>query len=584
MLLTRPAAALSCTLVPVAPGVLRRLPPLRLTCVLVAALCAGGTGAAFAQALPSQLPSGAEPGREPPRPAMPQSSTAVPRIEVPQGPSAQAPAGAQDLRFTLQSLGIEGATAFAAEELRPLYADLLGREVSVAQVFAVANAIELRYRTAGYVTSRVIVPQQTIENGRFRIVVVEGFVAEVVYQGEIGPARAAIERLMGGLRDARPIGLAEIERRLLLANDLAGLTVRGTLDPSPNQLGGSVLVVSAERKATDGLVSVDNRASPYLGRGQLQVSHAWNAVGERADRFSLNAKTSLPLGRVVAVGAGYDALIGANGSMLNLAFSHARSEPGRELEPLDVKSRVTSVVAGVTLPVIRSREQNLRAFGQLDLRNVDTDLTGIAFTRDRLRILRAGLSYDRSDAWDGITTVRATLHQGLSALGASDNGSPLASRANGRSDFTKLTLDLTRLQQLASRWSVVGSIASQFARRPLLASEEMALGGGSFGRAFDDGEISSDNGIAATLELRYVPDVSAVALQLYGFIDGGRVWAADGGNVVTPNKLTSFGGGVRARFSDRLFGTLEIAKPMNTEVRTEGNKKPRAFVSLTALF
>lgn len=553
-------------------------------CLLVAAAWACGLGAAIAQALPPQLPPGAEPGREILRPVMPQSSVAVPRIDVPQSPSSQAPAGAKDLRFTLKLLSIEGATAFPAEELRQLYAGMLEREVSVAEVFAVANAIELRYRNAGYVTSRVLVPQQTVDEGRFRLVVVEGFVSEVVYQGDIGPARVAVERLVNRLREMKPISLAEIERGLLLANDLPGLTVRGTLEPSPRELGGSVLVVRSERKATDGQATVDNRASPYLGRGQLQLSHAWNAVGEHADRFSLNGRTSLPVERSIGAGAGYDALIGANGSMLNLALSHARSNPRRELEPLDVKSRVTTALGTLTVPLIRTRDENLRAFGQMELRNVDTDLTGVDFTRDRLRILRAGLSYDRSDAWDGITTVRGTLHQGLSGLGASANGSPLASRANGRSDFTKLTIDLTRLQQIAPRLSAVGSLTSQFARRPLLASEEMALGGSSFGRAFDEGEQSSDNGIAATVELRYVPDLGSMPLQLYGYIDGGRVWAAAGGNQAAQTQLTSFGGGVRAKLSEYCFASAEIAKPMNTIVRTEGNKRPRAFVSLSALF
>ena len=562
-----------------------RLPRLHRTCLLVAAAWACGmANLATAQTLPAQLPSGAEPGRETPRPVMPQSSTAVPRIEVPQSPSAQAPAGAQEARFTLKTLDIEGATAFPADDLRQLYAGLLGREVSVAEVFEVANAIELKYRNAGYVTSRVIVPQQAVEDGRFRLVVVEGFVSDVRYEGDIGPARAAVERLINGLRGVKPIGVAQIERSLLLANDLAGLTVRGTLEPAPNARGGSVLIVRTERRATDGQVTLDNRASPYLGRGQLQVSHAWNAVGERADRITLNARTSVPTGRSIGIGAGYDALIAANGTMLNLTLSHARSNPRRELEPLDVKSRVTSALGTVTVPLIRSREENLRVFGQMEVRDVDTDLTGIDFTRDKLRIVRAGLSYDRSDLWDGITTLRATLHQGLHGLGASDNGSPLASRVNGRSDFTKLTFDLTRLQQIAPRLSAVGSLTSQFSHRPLLASEEIGLGGASFGRAYDEGELSSDNGYAAMVELRYVPNVRDNTLQLYGYIDGGRVWAADGGNEVTPRKLTSFGGGIRAKLNDRFFASFEVAKPMNTIVRTEGNKDPRVFVSLTALF
>src|SRR5437868_6512888 len=192
----------------------------------LAALLACSLASAVAQTAPAQLPPGAEPGREPLRPVMPQPSLGTPRIEVPRSSAAEPPPGAKEAKFALRELLIDGATAFPADALRPLYAGLLGREVTVAEVFEVANAIELRYRNAGYVTSRVIVPQQTVADGRFRIIVVEGFVADLIYQGDIGPARAAVERLMGSLRGLRPVTLAAIERRLLLANDLPGIAVR----------------------------------------------------------------------------------------------------------------------------------------------------------------------------------------------------------------------------------------------------------------------------------------------------------------------------------------------------------------------
>lgn len=437
----------------------------------LAAALACAAPAVRAQAVPSQLPSGAEPGREPPRPVMPQPSLATPQLKVPQSSAAEVPAGAKDLRFVLRELAVEGATAFPADELLPLYQGLVGREVSVAEVFEAAHAIELRYRNAGYVTSRVIVPQQTVDDGRFRVVVVEGFVSDIVYQDEIGPARAAVEKLMNGLRDVRPVSIGEIERRLLLANDLHGLTVRGTLQPAPDTLGGSVIVVRSDRKAVEGALTLDNRASPYLGSRQLTGSIAWNAFGARADRLSLTARTSLPTGRSTAISAGYDALVLGNGTSVSVVGTHARSEPRRELAALDVKSQVSSVLGTVTVPLIRSRGENLRAVGQFEARDVDTDIAGTAFTRDRLRIVRAGLSYDVSDTWNGITVMRGMLHQGLSGLGASSNGSERASRANGRSNFTKLTLDLTRLQQLSERVSLVGSVTSQFSRKTLLASE-----------------------------------------------------------------------------------------------------------------
>lgn len=494
------------------------------------------------------------------------------------------PPGAKDLRFVLKEFAIEGATAFAPDELQPVYAGLVGREVSVAEVFEAANALELKYRNAGYVTSRVIVPQQTVEGGRFRVVVVEGFIADIVYQDDIGPARVAVEKLMNGLRNLRPVSIAEIERRLLLANDLHGLTVSGTLEPSPDKQGGSVIVVRSTRKAIDGGLLLDSRISPYFGDGKIGGNLAWNAVGERADHVWLTASSSLAVGGSADINAGYDAQIADNGTSVSLAGAYSRSEPGRELEALDVQSQVTSLLGTVAVPLIRSRGENLRAVAQFEARDVDTDMAGEAFTRDRLRIVRAGLSYDLSDSWNGITAIRGMLHQGLSGLGASSDDAALASRPEGHSDFTKLTLDLTRLQQISDRVSLLASLSGQFSATRLLASEEFSLGGANFGRAFDDGEITADSGIAASLELRYVVVGLPRDLQLYGFVDGGRVWAADGGETPAGASLSSFGGGVRAGLSRTLFATLELAKPINPIVSTQGDKDARAFFSVQAQF
>jgi len=540
-----------------------------------------------AQTVPPRLPSAAEPGREPLRPVMPQPSLAAPQVKVPESAASQAPAGSEALRFVLKDLAIEGATAYSAEALRPLYQGLLGRELSVADAFEVARQIELRYRNDGYVTSRVIVPEQTVEDGRFRIVVVEGVVTELSFDADIGPARAAVERLLQPLRGVKPIRLAEIERRLLLANDLPGMTVRASLEPSPTVLGGSRIVVRAQRRADDTSVSVGNRNSPYLGSAEMGATHAWNAFGARADRVSLNVRASAPLERSASVGLSYDALVSDNGLTAGASALYAVSRPGRELAALDVKSRVASVSGSLTYPLIRSREENLRAVGTFDLRNVDTDIAGTGFTRDRLRVLRMGLSYDRSDTWDGITAVRATLHQGLTMFGASDQGSARASRVNGDPGFLKLTLDLTRLQQLGERTSLVATMTSQYSHRALLASEEFGLGGASFGRGYDEGELSADRGAAASLELRYAPRLPELLPKgghVYAFADGGRLWASGNGVQVTQRSLASAGGGARATLGSLVFATLEIAKPLSQPVRTRGNTHPRAFVSLNASF
>ncbi|MEF7613768.1 ShlB/FhaC/HecB family hemolysin secretion/activation protein [Aquincola sp. MAHUQ-54] len=543
-----------------------------------------------AQTLPSQLPSGAEPGRAPARPLLPTPGMSAPPVSVPQASAAQAPAGAEQLRFTLREWVIEGHTAFSTESLQPLYADLVGREITVARAFEAANAIELRYRNAGYVTSRVIVPAQAIEDGRFRVVVVEGFIDRIELRGDIGAAQAAVERLLAPLRGVRPVSVAEIERRLLIANDIPGLTVRATLEPSATAQGASAMVVQVTRDEVDASWSIDNRNSPYLGDAQATGTVAWNALGTQATRLSLSGRVSVPLNRSQYVGANVDTLLGANGATLGLAASAARSHPGRELDVLDVRSRVGAASATLTYPLIRSREQNLRAVGQFEARDVATDITGIAFTRDRLRIARFGLSYDRTDSHDGITALRGTLHRGLDGLGATDNGNARASRPDGRIDFFKLTAEATRLQQLGQRWSLLATVAAQLSADPLLASEEMGLGGASFGRGYDEGEVSGDSGIAASVELRYVlprPETAPAwlqQLQAYGFADGGRVRARAPKPAPERRTLSSVGGGLRAALGQGLFATIEIAQPTSGDVKTRDNKHPRVFVSLSARY
>lgn len=539
-----------------------------------------------AQTLPG-LPSGAEPGRPAPQPVLPRPVPAGPAVTAPGGSAAQAPAGADKLSFTLAEMAIEGVTAYPAESLRPLYADLIGKTITVADAFKVADAIERRYRGDGFVTSRVIVPEQAIEGGRFRIVVVEGFIADVVYDGDIGPARAAVEKLMAPLRGVKPINVAAVERQLLLANDLPGLTVRASLEPSPTQTGGSVIVVRSERKPLDLSFSVGNRGTRYLESREMSAAVAYNAVGERADRISVATKAAVPADRSTFIAGTYDALLTAGGATLGLMSSYSTSHPGLELEALDVRSRVAATQATVTYPWIRSREQNLRALGQLEVRDVDTDIGGEAFTRDRLRIARVGLSYDRTDRWGGITAARATLHQGLHALGASANGAEHLSRPEGRSDFLKVTSELTRLQQLTERTNLMATLSGQWSPHALLASEEMALGGASFGRAYDEGEISAANGVAASVEWRWSPPMEQVLPrggQFYAYMDGGQLHAAEGAAALPHRTVSSLGGGLRANLGTATFATLELALPTSHAVRTTGDKHARAFFSISAQF
>lgn len=534
-----------------------------------------------------QLPSGAEAGRSPQPPLLPPVDSAVQPIRVPQSSATEAPEGAAQYQLVLKGVQIEGATAFDAANLQKLYAQYLETQVNVATLYQVANALELKYREAGFISSRVMVPEQVIDNGVFKIQVLEGYVSNILYNETVGEARAALEALMQPLLRQKPVNLTEVERRLLLANDLSGLQVRANLQAAPDdKTGASVLVVEASRKPMSGTFTADNRTSPYMGDNQFNGSLTLNSFGAHADTLTLSGSITSPWQRSVYAGLQYQALLNEDGATASLSTSNSHSEPGLTLDVLDIKSNVVALIGTYTYPVIRSRQQNLRTVAEFELRDIDTSIGPDPFNRDALRIARVGISYDRADNWNGITALRANWHQGLSIMGATQKGDKLASRINGNGAFSKLTVDVTRVQQINAGTSVLARATMQESSTQLLASEQIALGGSNYGRAYDSGEISSDNGWAASLELRYSPSTSLLplGLQLYTYIDGGEVRSQSGEALSGSSKLASYGAGVRANLSPKVLGTMEINQPAEGNVSTLNNKPTRLFLSLTAQF
>ncbi|MFW8236711.1 hypothetical protein ACOID8_34730, partial [Klebsiella pneumoniae] len=73
-----------------------------------------------------------------------------------------------------------------------------------------------------------------------------------------------------------------------------------------------------------------------------------NSFGGRADSLTLTGRMGFPAYRSKAVGANYNMLVSDSGTTVDVAASYAKSEPGRELAPLNVASDVQAYSATIT--------------------------------------------------------------------------------------------------------------------------------------------------------------------------------------------------------------------------------------------
>lgn len=539
---------------------------------------------------PVPLPSSVDPGRVEQHFQKPPEPQAKPAITVPEPAEQLPPDQAEAIRFVLSAIEVEGATVYSREQLLPLWQEFLGKEISLLQVYRIADAITAKYRNAGYILSQAIVPPQKIEGGIVHIKVIEGYVSEVVIEGDV-QARAGLFRDWAEkIKASRPLDNAVLERYSLLANDLAGVKVSTVLKPSATAPGASDLVLAVTTdKPINANGAVDNRGTKTSGPVQYSAGLTANSLLHLFERTSVNYSTTHDFRALRYFSVNHDEVLTSEGTKLSLTASQSLTRPDDYLEEYDIKGDSVSAGFSVGYPLLRSRSQNLSLSGGFTLRNSQTDTLGQLQSHDRIRELVATMSYDLADTYGGVNMATLGFYQGMNILNATEPGSPNLTRVDGHSDFSKLTAYLSRKQELSHDFSLEVAATGQYAFMSLLSSEEFGYGGSQFGRAYDSSEITGDSGMAARAELQYTgrPDALQVRyLQPYVFYDYGAIWNRSD---TRPDHQdgASAGLGLRLAVTDYLSGSVELTKPLTRDVAAElpdDGKEPRIFFTATARY
>jgi hemolysin activation/secretion protein len=486
--------------------------------------------AAVAAAPPSTPPdSGVLLETVKPLPTLP----AKPVGELIRGPLDVRPALEADpgLRIHLTTVRFSGVTALPLSMLQDLVRPQIGKELSFADLDAMAGRVTKLYRDHGFFIARAYLPQQELKDGAVEILVIEGHIGQVkVRYTTAGPKVA--ESLLGGLvRDAvpaeKPVSVHELERAMLLENDLPNVTAHATLVPGAS-VGTSDLVLEANQSGwfSKDTIEADNAGSRYSGAGRY---------GGSANLASPAGIGDLLSARVLSSFSGFDyarvswtAPVTYTGLKLGASATYTDYRLRGPLSPLDDRgdARVFSLFS--VYPVVRARFFNLYQTLTLETKSLyDTSVAG-EIANKRINVASVGLNGDESDGWHGggLWSFAATVAVGhLSLLSGASDVAADATTARTAGSYDKLSLQALRQQRVSENWVLFGSVSAQLASRNLDSSESMSFGGPSAVRAYPTGEAPADGGVLATLELRYNVPVHARlgALQAQLLFDHGSV-------------------------------------------------------------
>ncbi|KQW93333.1 hypothetical protein ASC94_11855 [Massilia sp. Root418] len=519
-------------------------------------------------------------------------------------PDVKAQTGAAlpgDQKVYVKGYAFKGNTAFTEQELARVLAPYAGREVSFGELGQAALAISAHYRAHGYLIASAALPPQELAQGVVTIQVLEGRLSGVrlVPDASVRVNQELVRRYLDGvLRPGQPLKEDELERAMLLVEDLPGVNARAELSPGAQFGETAVDIGLSEGPMFNGNVSLDNSSNRYTGRTRISGGLNVDDIGGQGGQLSALASTTgsdFNYGRL-----GYVMPVGGAGTRAGLAHSRMRYKLGKEFASLDSSGSANISQVLVTHPLLRSRFRNVQLRAGYDDKRYENSARDVQISDKLVRNVTVGLSLNMQDEFGGGGLVSATADVTRGDVDLSRNAAFAAGDAAGPGTagrFTRFNYQLSRIQALVPGVTLLASVGGQLASGNLESGEKLSLGGVGRVRAYPAGEASGDAGHTVTLETHW--DMPVYKLDLSVFYDIGRVTLvrspyAGALSAGTPNKYSLQGAGVGVSWRPlaKTVASLQIATKIGSNPVRAANgddsdgtsSRTRAWVQIARYF
>lgn len=452
-----------------------------------------------------------------------------------------------------------------------------GKRQSFAALQKIADELSQLLRSKGYGFAKVYLPAQEVKEGTVQLTLLLGRIEGglggegIVVQGEglrLKPQRVRQTLATATLAQSPYLRLADLERGLLLLNDLPGVSAQANLDPSPVEGSARLRVELGESRLVSGMAWLDNAGNRYTGSTRLNGQINVNDPSGQGDQFYLQATAAEHLGLAKI---GYSLPLGYQGLRLNASYSAMGYQVGKEFAALHNQGTAQTASLNASYPLIRSRDTNLAVNVGYDHKTLRDRTASLTTSDKQVDVWNASLSGSQVDSWGGggMNQASLTLTAGTVDLAAvpaalaADHAGPQT-----QGSYSKLNYSLARLQRLGSNWAMFGAVSGQVAGKNLDSSEKFLLGGSTGVRAYPSGEASGDEGTLLNLELRYdLPSQTRWGnWQFVGFYDAGQIarsktaWAGQNAfNPTLANRYTLSGAGLGVNLSKADSHAIRLA-------------------------
>jgi hemolysin activation/secretion protein len=462
-----------------------------------------------------------------------------------------------DTVVQVRSFQFAGNTLLSSDALNAALSGYTDRSLNLTQLKEAADVITNTYRDAGW-TARAYLPKQEIDRGIVTIQIVEAVFGNAFIQGQ-EPQRIEASRLVemaeANLRKGQALHANDLDRTLLLLDDLPGVSVAGNLTQGQNDGETNLAISVIDDAFLTGNATLDNQGARATGIERLSLNLNLNSPARMGDLLSTNFMQTRGTDYVRG---GYSLPVGTDGARVGVHASSLKYKVLTSYDENATGTRGTADTAGfnASYPLQRSQLSNVNLTWSYDDKTLENYASDILNSNYKIKANSVGLNSHSIDNWGGggSTSAYATVTQGRLINEGSANAQADADGARTAGSYSKLNVGLNRLQSITADLSFYAAVSAQVTSKNLDSSERMYLGGATGVRAFPASEAGGAAGRTLTLELRQRLDN---AFTLTGFYDYGHITvnkhnanASDGKAISAVNSYALQGYGASLAWQD----------------------------------
>lgn len=474
--------------------------------------------------------------------------------------------------ISLAGIDVEGVTQIDGASLPPLWADLLGRTITLADLIGLTERIDRFYYQQG-LFARSVIPLQDFSTGHARVLVDdEGYIAKVTITGDAARMAPRLDRYIRRLVDMRPLRVKEVERILLLMSDMSGMDITAKLNPPDTIGGGGAMDFQLDFHPVQARASLENYGSEDVGPlmliGSLQVNDLLGALeGSRLTAVTVpNANREL---RFISLAQEFP--VAYDGLALGYELALAGSQPGGDAKDLGLSIRSVESRVHASYPFLRTIAHSVTGTLAVNAQDSSVAVDGVTLVQDDYRWLSIEGEAEHDLGFADLD-VGVEFRQGLGIFGATGEGASRASQGSVAPGFRSARAGADLFVDLSDEIRLLGSGIGQYAFSNLPSMVEMRYGGDPFGRAFGASVKTADTGFAGLLQIshdldlgsRHVRNAAAIGYFDYALLHRRNARPGDGSHA-----LSSGGIGFSAVLAGGFYTEMFLAMPIKTDASVD---------------